>query len=814
MVEGQAAFQCSIGPDTETNGGKNIKCPECNQIATSWTAIVNHYEKKHDYSQESMVSHYIFNQAVEEHINKTNPTISQEEWDALEPGSDVWSFHCKSCDKELSKRSAALHFKKRHPEEFTEGAVKEWVVVKDAKACGHGRLTKCILSKLYEEHAQREGEQAFPQDELGAAQMEQQIVEPENEDVAMAAANVLAPKPKSLPSSHKGPLHDALQGIHQRLDAMLEAKTLEVPLPNVTVRDVLFEWERPVVEKLRHNCPIPKTAAQWNRFDFKDFDKYLKLNTDQNNQSRNFTILSMKRFYWLLDIEEGDHVEPVGTICAIYQKDVFQQVQEAPSFDNQYTWCRDITAALVHYTKHLMQVCNKNKWVEANATLKQFIDECLTGTKKKDLKAKKTSSGYKKLRDAERLLVFPDKEIIKQEVKTAMKTIHAIHKHAQDELLEELPSDMRLEALTEIVGIIFYNSVAGRSGEWGRFKAKHVKEQKQKGANHLLAQKHKTSSTWGALAKYIPAGSWEAFELFMSLPGKKTDLFLEPFSEKDIANLAGLLKRFGFKHFKNGDPPNSNLIRKMFHSALLRISREEDAMKFFEIVDAHSRNVARQVYTIATAEDDANLAHRLFLEVLGDHVDFPWDEIDQDVETIDEILAKGNLSNFNAEDVEKETNDEVSEDIFLMLVPLEGAPPTSHEIFWDNLAFAIPIGEAGDEPLQDMEDEDLEPLQDMDDAGVEIGAAELQPIVEPQPKRAKYAATPAEKAYLDTKAIKDADGKLVYPVKKEITTILEEGQSNGSLNPYMTYDGVKSYLRKKVYVAQQGAPVQGEDEHN
>ena len=767
-----------------------------------------------------MVGHHIFNQAIEEHINKTNPTMSQEEWDALGPGSDVWNFHCKACDKELSKRSAAFHFKKHHPDDFTEEEVKQWIVIKDANACKHGRLTKCILSKLYEKYAQRENEQPLLQDELGDAEVEQQIVEAEEQDVAMAAVHVehvLGPKPKMKASSSKGDWQDAIQDINQKLDAILQPTSLEVALPEVIPRDIVFQWDHPKQKKLRTHCPIPKAAEAWDRFSFDDFGRYLKLNTDQNAQSRKFTILSMKRFFYLLDIQEGDF-EAVGTICSIYQNDVFQQMQDAPMMDNDYAFARGINSALHNYCHHLMQVCNKHRWPEAKATLQQLVDECLSGTKKKDHKQKKLSSMYKKIRDAERLLNFPAAATIKEEVKQSMKRLYAIQKHAQDQELEELPDDLRLEALTEVVGIIFYNAFGGRIGEWRHMKKAHVQAQKAKGANHLLCRDHKTSATYGAVAKHIPGGSWEAFEIFMSLPGKKTDLFLEPYSVlSQTANVAGLLKRYGLLHFGGSDVPNSNLIRKMFHSALLKISREDGAMGVFEVIDAHSKKVARQVYTITNPEDDANLAHRVFQEVLGDHVEFPWDELETEEWDVDTIVEQGKAIDFGIQDVDIEVDDEVPEDIFLMLVPIEGVPPTHHESFWDNLASAIP----GDEP-QPLEDDvleemfDAEPLEDAapQDLPDEAAAPLEDAIVEPQPKRARYMARPGEKAYLDTKAIKDADGNLIFPVKKDIQNILEEGQSNGSLTQYMTYEGVKSHLRKMVYLAQQGAPLQGAGDDN
>lgn len=58
---------------------------------------------------------------------------------------------------------------------------------------------------------------------------------------------------------------------------------------------------------------------------------------------------------------------------------------------------------------------------------------------------------------------------------------------------------------------------------------------------------------------------------------------------------SSFLKRFGVRYFGVPETPTSNLIRKMYHSALLRMSREGQAMDLMRKVHAHSAEVARKV---------------------------------------------------------------------------------------------------------------------------------------------------------------------------------------------------------------------------
>ena len=182
-------------------------------------------------------------------------------------------------------------------------------------------------------------------------------------------------------------------------------------------------------------------------------------------------------------------------------------------------------------------------------------------------------------------------------------------------------------------GVCHFISFTGRCGEWEAMKRGHVQEQFSVGASHVVCDEHKTSDTYGELAKFIPPGSWRAFQLYNNLTGKCTDLFLDPPSHA-IAKVSvpSYLKRFGLKHFEDKAAPNSTLIRKMYHTHLLRSSREGDLFNFMEKVDAHTAQVAAKVYATTTPADDARLGELLHLQVNGAFVDFP---------TPDEVQALG-----------------------------------------------------------------------------------------------------------------------------------------------------------------------------
>jgi hypothetical protein len=153
----------------------------------------------------------------------------------------------------------------------------------------------------------------------------------------------------------------------------------------------------------------------------------------------------------------------------------------------------------------------------------------------------------------------------------------------------------------------------------------HVEDQYAKGSDCLLCSEYKTSSCYGDLAKFIPAGSWRAFEVFNKLP-KQSGRFLDPPSGADLVPFSSYLHRFGCLHFRVDNPPDATLIRKMFHSVILRMSKEKEILKLMTKVDAHSAKVAKQVYTIMSAEADAELGKIVFEHIFGEPVPWPSEQ--------------------------------------------------------------------------------------------------------------------------------------------------------------------------------------------
>jgi len=273
---------------------------------------------------------------------------------------------------------------------------------------------------------------------------------------------------------------------------------------------ILHEWTHPKVDQLRHTCPIPKEAEDCRLFDLTEFEKFLTTNTNQRSElTKGKTMMGLKRFLYLLQIPGRVKVTPVGLMCSLYQSGLLTKMREKPLMDPKYAWSRNMLDALSVYCQRLIPVCGRKRWPEAKQTLEQLAKDDLIFARKQCFLSKKQSAGEKKAKDAIQLSQFPDAALIKEQVRIAMATLYLIDKHCRDNNLKRLTLRLSIEALTACVGIIHYNSFAGRCGEWEIMKREHVQDQLSKGSTFLLCDVHKTAGTYGAVAKYVPPGSWK-----------------------------------------------------------------------------------------------------------------------------------------------------------------------------------------------------------------------------------------------------------------------------------------------------------------
>ena len=353
-------------------------------------------------------------------------------------------------------------------------------------------------------------------------------------------------------------------------------------------------------------------------------------------------------------------------------------------------------------------------------------------------------------------------------------------------------------------------------------------------ATFLVCPEHKTAVTYGAMSKHMPESSRIAFDLFCQLPCRKSQYFFEPPSEGSrVAATSALLKRFGIMAFGMDEPPTATLIRKLFHTVLLRMSREGDAMALMQQIDGHSAGIARRIYSVPTAEDDSKLAALLYTELFGAPVDFPSDsDISEMGITIESILQDGSNTAGKWETVCEDDGGDQFEKQFTLLVPLcddaltpEATPEFQMLAIEDQHVDLVPLADldfatpAAGDVLTDAAKAYLESQSPKDKSGrvrcpsrsrlmeiINDGQADgtLDPDVQPSSIESylisigKRLMTEQEKAYILSKMPQLSDGDIVVPSRSTFKAVVEEGVAAGTLHAAVTSEGARSFVRKHV----------------
>ena len=114
-----------------------------------------------------------------------------------------------------------------------------------------------------------------------------------------------------------------------------------------------------------------------------------------------------------------------------------------------------------------------------------------------------------------------------------------------------------------------------------------------------MRNRTQTADRYGG-TKYVHPGTLQAMKVYINLPGKKSDLFLEPANNAvGHVSVAQHLKRFGRMFMGLADPPNSTLIRKFYHT---RLFSAHSTMQSFFGGDAELLELIDKVGLVLTSE--------------------------------------------------------------------------------------------------------------------------------------------------------------------------------------------------------------------
>ena len=329
------------------------------------------------------------------------------------------------------------------------------------------------------------------------------------------------------------------------------------------------------------------------------------------------------------------HISDVKILVGLYLGDGHQQLLDIPLLHPRFSWTEDLLEGLANYAAYwarmLQQFIVKGSsepLLKYKECLNCLIEDLKGGHAKKCAEWKELGYQAKAAEDLQVLKNFPSiSHVIQPAVERAYRTLK--HLWREYGAAVELPSKVRALANAIIVGCWHYDTYLGRKWEIEHCLFETIEDALLEGQEYILCRQHKTRKTYGDIVKYLSPGLLVALNTYKMLPRPEgCKYFLVPARcGAETISVPTSLKTFNKIFLQSAKvSPCTNHVRKLFHNELMKLTRNENALKdFMTILDAHGREVQDKHYLIRTPEDDLACAKALVLRVLGQTVAWPYE---------------------------------------------------------------------------------------------------------------------------------------------------------------------------------------------
>ena len=465
----------------------------------------------------------------------------------------------------------------------------------------------------------------------------------------------------------------------QATQSLTTALEIEEPTVLISREAADFKASQLRGDKRRQQWPI---QTQVDNVPTENFKRFLK---GKDEDTIKMTIQGWKYFISLLEVKTDEPLGDayyIGILAAMYRHDIFLALLQSDLLAPEHSWTRKIISAVKHYAAFAVSVCNKNNWKEASRRIAALNADILTPHTTILSKARRASNAAKNRYDQERLSNFASVDAMKKAVGEAFVDLYVIHRQFQKQ--DAMPPNVRFAVNVILAGILYLNGFAGRSGEWQIMLLSHVVDQLGKGIDYLVCPNHKTASTYGELAKYIAPGTVEALKLVIKLPNRGTKKLFEPAkAETELVYIAGALKKFGKVYLPDYQAPGVNLMRKFFHTELMKHGAQDKALEIISQIDAHSKGVAERTYVCKSIQEDATKAKFLVQTMLDGAAEWPSKNVlATSQRTFEEVMKKFARTTNNDDDDDDDDSDassvNIAEDDNKSTVANAGTPHTNN----------------------------------------------------------------------------------------------------------------------------------------
>ena len=368
------------------------------------------------------------------------------------------------------------------------------------------------------------------------------------------------------------------------------------------------------------------------------FRQYLEQDQNKKTYNTGTTVLNVGRVLGALKIKGRceDGLADVKVLVALYTSRAYQQLIDLPLLSPRYSWSMRMMDGLVLYCQfHLRCLAQKlirsqqGPWAEYSNVLTTFAKDLKGGHRKRCQEQREENIKKKGAQDLDSLRNLPSVPDLQHGVRDAYLCLRVLAKAFADR--DAMTPRARGAANAAVAGAIALDTFAGRKMEWENLRFAYAKEVLMtNNSDHVLCSQHKTAKTYGEVAKWLSPGLRSALQVYATLPRPEgIETLLVPVTcGATVVPLHSCLRVFARRYLPASRAmPTFNLMRKMFHTALMDLSDTEDKLQeLMKIVDAHSKEVQRKHYCLKKPRVEVKLAQALVHAVLGGTVPWPADE--------------------------------------------------------------------------------------------------------------------------------------------------------------------------------------------
>ena len=441
-------------------------------------------------------------------------------------------------------------------------------------------------------------------------------------------------------SSGQGQQIAALGSVIEALSAQItkahEEKPEELVVPEITISQTALEWVFVDNRKEKNRWPFPKHEVTWISYD--GFGNYLQKNKNLSDGTQGEHLLSVQRLFGNIfepteDPEPGtDGKEPlnfIAVLVALAKSDLLDRLDNLPLMNLSHGWAQSNVYALQWLVRFGEYHAEKHDMDRTLKTMRRLLTDTMEPWTVRARIARNVRRGIREEIDGLRLEGLPPAEFAKEAVYISFCNLALLSERAHAN--GSLTVKEKFAANAALAGAIIYGTFAGRSGEWHKMRRDKVIDRLTNGDSILKCSKHKTAKFFGAIAKWIPDGLSRAILVYAQLPGKHSDKLFEPAREsgakkRKCFTFGPALRAFGKQYTPKYVTPRVNLMRKMFHSVLVRNSREGPLLEAIGKADGHSAKMGLRTYALSSPRADATTGELVYRLVFGDPVEWPTPE--------------------------------------------------------------------------------------------------------------------------------------------------------------------------------------------